>query len=483
MKKCALYTRVSTNSQAELEYGSCEAQKDKILSYINSQEGLEVYKEYSDPGFTGSNIERPALKELLKDVVEKKVEFVMTYKIDRLTRSSKDFYSLIEFFEKYGVSFVSVSERFDTSSASGRLLRNIMLTFAQFEREMTAERTKDKLNQRAEKGMWNGGNIPIGYKPEGGKLFLVSKEASAIREIFERFVSTASLARTMDLIKEKQIKSPKTGELISHNGIFTILRNPVYIGKMRWGQKLYQGIHEPIISKELFDAAQSLTKERIKVKRPLMKDYLLKGLIKCAECGSTMTPCFTNKKIRRYYYYKCVSVVKNGPSACSIKEINLEKIEGFLIENLSRLAQDKQYIDNLAFKITHESSRHAGFELTTRASQNLSTRVQEVLINFKNSIKNCSAIEKILIIKKNIKRVKFSREELQVTLFIGDTENNETFDFPNRDSGGRSARIRGGHPNSCAPDCTSGSLLQTGEANGTRTRDKRATFSRVTTTL
>ena len=129
IKKCAIYTRVSTNGQAELEYGSCEAQKDKILSYIKSQENLEVYKEYSDPGFTGSNIDRPALTELLKDIAARKVEFVMTYKIDRLTRSSKDFYALIEFFEKHGVSFVSVSERFDTSSASGRLLRNIMLTF------------------------------------------------------------------------------------------------------------------------------------------------------------------------------------------------------------------------------------------------------------------------------------------------------------------------------------------------------------------
>ena len=338
-------------------------------------------------------------------------------------------------------------------------------TFAQFEREMTAERTKDKLNQRAEKGMWNGGNIPIGYKPEGGKLLLVTKEAAAIREIFERFVSTTSLARTMDFIKEKQIKSPKTGELISVNGVFTILRNPIYIGKMRWGQKLYQGIHEPIISKELFEAAQGLTKEKLR-KKPFMKDYLLKGLIKCAECGSTMTPCYTNKKLRRYHYYKCVSVIKNGPSACSVKEINLEKIEGFLIENLIRLAHDKQYIDNLAFKITHESSRHAGLELTTRASENLSTRVQEVLISFKNSIKNCSAIEKVLIVRKIVNQIKLSREYLQVIIIIGDTENNEAFDLPGLGSDRMTARIRGGHPNSCAPDCTSVRNFKLGRLTG-----------------
>ena len=144
MKKCAIYTRVSTSMQAEVEYNSCESQRDRILSYIKSQEDLEFFKEYSDPAYSGGDIERPALKELLRDIKDKKIDVVLTYKIDRLTRSSKDFYALIEFFEKYNVSYVSVTERFDTSSPSGRLLRNIMLTLGQFEREMTSERIKDK---------------------------------------------------------------------------------------------------------------------------------------------------------------------------------------------------------------------------------------------------------------------------------------------------------------------------------------------------
>src|SRR3989338_1174692 len=159
MKKCAIYSRVSTSMQAEVEYNSCEAQRDRILSYIKSQEDLEFFKEYSDPGFSGGSLERPALKALLRDIEDKKVDEVLTYKIDRLTRSSKDFYALIEFFEKHNVSYVSVTERFDTSSPSGRLLRNIMLTFAQFEREMIVERTKDKLEQNAKKGFCNG-SIP-----------------------------------------------------------------------------------------------------------------------------------------------------------------------------------------------------------------------------------------------------------------------------------------------------------------------------------
>ena len=152
--KCAIYTRVSTDMQAEREFNSCESQEQKIKSFIKSQENMEIFKVYSDPGFTGANLERPALQELLEDVRQKKINLVIAYKIDRLTRSPKDFYHLIEIFDKHEVNFISVTERFDTSTPSGRLLRNIMLTFAQFERELTSERTRDKLLERAQKGLW-----------------------------------------------------------------------------------------------------------------------------------------------------------------------------------------------------------------------------------------------------------------------------------------------------------------------------------------
>ena len=161
---CTIYTRVSTDNQAEKEYSSCEAQEEKIKAYIRSQEGLKLYKVYSDPAFSGASLDRPALREMLDEIIAGKVDSVLTYKIDRLTRSPKDFYTLIELFDKHGVAFISVTENFDTSSPSGRLLRNIMLTFAQFEREMSAERTRDKMKARAEKGMWNGGIVPYGYK-------------------------------------------------------------------------------------------------------------------------------------------------------------------------------------------------------------------------------------------------------------------------------------------------------------------------------
>jgi len=168
--KCAIYTRVSTDNQAEVDFNSCQAQEEKIKSFINSQENLYVYKVYCDPGFSGAILERPALGQMLGEIEEGKINTVIVYKIDRLTRSPKDFYYLMEVFEQYKVDFISITERFDTSTPAGRLLRNIMLTFAQFERELTSERTRDKLQERANKGMWNGGNIPYGYVARDKRL-------------------------------------------------------------------------------------------------------------------------------------------------------------------------------------------------------------------------------------------------------------------------------------------------------------------------
>jgi len=180
IKNCAIYTRVSTDLQAEKEFSSCEAQEEKIRSFVKSQDNWQIYKVYSDAGYTGANTNRPALQELLEDIKQGKIEIILAYKIDRLTRSPKDFYQLVEIFEKYNVSFISITERFDTSTPAGRLLRNIMLTFAQFERELTSERTKDKMLERAKKGLYNGGSAPYGYQRKNKKLVINQKESEII---------------------------------------------------------------------------------------------------------------------------------------------------------------------------------------------------------------------------------------------------------------------------------------------------------------
>src|SRR3990167_1655202 len=233
MKKCAIYSRVSTSMQAEVEYNSCEAQRDRILSYIKSQEDLEFTKEYSDPGYSGGSLDRPSFQELLRDIKEKRIDAVLTYKIDRLTRSSKDFYALIEFFEKYNVSYVSVTERFDTSSPSGRLLRNIMLTFAQFEREMSSERVKDKLEQKAKKGLWNGSVPPLGYKKIDKKLVVDKRAAKLVKELFEKFVETGHFNKVMDYARKREIRSPRNKSLLIPRTLYHLLRNPIYIGKVQ----------------------------------------------------------------------------------------------------------------------------------------------------------------------------------------------------------------------------------------------------------
>jgi len=304
--QCGIYTRVSTDTQSEIEFNSCESQKEQILSYVKSQNDLEVVKIYSDAGYTGSNLNRPALQNLLNDIALGKIDCVLVYKIDRLTRSPKDFYHLIEYFDKYGVSFISTTQRFDTSTATGRLIRNIMLDFAQFEREMTVERTKDKMYQRAKKGLWNGGIAPYGYVRRDKKLAIDKKEAECIKDVYDVFLQTQSLAETRRYINSRY--RTRAGREFSKSTIFGILRNPVYMGKVRYGKGLYDGEHKAIIPEGKYLKVQTLIKRPVpRMETKIDRDYLLAGLIRCGECGSIMTPTYTKKKKgngeSKYIYY------------------------------------------------------------------------------------------------------------------------------------------------------------------------------------
>ncbi|MFH2145093.1 MAG: recombinase family protein, partial [Candidatus Omnitrophota bacterium] len=364
--QCAIYTRVSTDNQAEVEFNSCKAQEEKIKSFIKSQDNMEIFNIYSDAGFTGANIERPAMQQMLSDIQQGKINLVISYKIDRLTRSPKDFYQLIELFEKYNVDFISVTERFDTSTPAGRLLRNIMLTFAQFERELTSERTKDKMLQRAQKGMWNGGNVPFGYLAEDKKLRVAEQDAEKVKEIFNSYITDQSTANIYQKLKDQNI-------YLSKSRISSILRNPIYTGKLRYSGQNHKGNHEAIISNEIFDLTQELHKKKLRNLR-LYKNYPLARLVKCEECGSYMTPCHTNKKsrgkIRRYYYYRCTSTFKKEWKNCSTKQVSANRLEDFIFDNLQRISLDKQYIDSLIFKLNHGApDGRSGLELTLDSSQ------------------------------------------------------------------------------------------------------------------
>jgi len=427
-KNCAIYTRVSTDNQTEKEFSSCEAQEQKIKSFIASQNNWEVFRVYSDAGYSGAILERPALQQLLSDMKGEKIDIVLVYKIDRLTRSPKDFYQLIEFFEQAKIDFISITERFDTSTPAGRLLRNIMLTFSQFERELTSERTKDKMLERAKKGMANGGLTPYGYIRQDKKLIPHPKEAEEIKSIFEKYLETQSLSAVYKFLKEKGIKN-HSGKNFSKTNIAHILRNVVYLGKIKHNNEIYQGIHEPIISDEIFGLAQKIHKEKQKNFR-VYKNFLFGGLVNCEECGSKMTSCFTNKrdgrKLKRYYYYRCTSTLQQNWQACSIKQVSAERLENFCLENLERISVDKNYLENLVFRINHGSNpefknseipHRAGYELTKSCSKFSPEIISKTLKFFLSELKTKKGIEKNLWARNFIEKIIYSKEYIKFSLF------------------------------------------------------------------
>lgn len=415
---CAIYTRVSTDNQAEKEFNSCESQNERIKSFIHSQENMTLYDIYSDQGYSGSTLKRPSFQKLLQDISKGAIDCILTYKIDRLTRSPKDFYFLVELFDKYNVDFISVTERFDTSSPSGRLLRNIMLTFAQFEREMTSERTKDKMLERAKKGLWNGGPAPFGYNRKDKKLVINRKDAKSIQFLFDTFIQTKSLAETYDIVRRKNILNKK-GNILSKSHLVYIIQNLLYLGKIKYKNEVYEGLHDPIISLDQFNMAQKVFKAK-KKRITLTKAFLFTGLIKCDDCGSSMTPCFVNKNIRkRYYYYRCVSTFKHSWDSCNLKQINADKLEDYVIDKLTEISKDNNYVENWIFRLNHtyRTGHHSGLELSKEKLLLDPKGVQEHLGKFLETLEKLSEIDKISWVKEHIKKIVYAKNEIRVTLY------------------------------------------------------------------
>lgn len=314
--RCAIYTRKSTDEGLEKEFNTLEAQREAGENYIRSMkhQGWVILPEhYDDGGFSGGSLKRPALKQLLSDVEAGKVDMIVVYKIDRLTRSLLDFAQLVKIFEKHCCSFVSVTQHFNTCDSMGKLTLNILLSFAQFERELGAERVRDKIAASKKKGMWTGGPLPLGYDSKNKKLVINKEEAEIVRFIFEDYKRTGSQFQTVRDVNEKGYKPKermtKTGKNISkgsfnHAMISNILNNPVYLGKVVYKGELYDGQHKAIISQELWDEVKSLRKANLgEAFRPsrVIKHSLLKGLIECEYCGA-MTPT-RSKHGNKYYEY------------------------------------------------------------------------------------------------------------------------------------------------------------------------------------
>jgi site-specific DNA recombinase len=317
--RCAVYTRKSSEEGLEQEFNSLHAQREACEAYISSQrsEGwVLVRDEYDDGGISGGTLERPGLQRLLADIEDGLVDVVVVYKIDRLSRSLMDFSKLVEVFDRNGVTFVSVTQSFNTTTSMGRLTLNILLSFAQFEREVTAERIRDKVKASRMKGMWMGGPVPFGYEVNERKLVINAEEAAKVRHIFQRFIELGSGTVLAKELRRDGVCN-KQGRLIDKGYLYKLLNNRVYRGDAMHKGTAYPGEHEAIIDPQLWERVHAILQESPRKRANNTRaetPALLKGLI-FTESGVAMTPTSTNKGSRRYRYYVSMDVLKNREGA------------------------------------------------------------------------------------------------------------------------------------------------------------------------
>ena len=316
-RRCAIYTRKSTEDGLDQAFNSLHAQREACAAYVLSQagEGWELINElYDDGGWSGGNMARPGLKQLLADVDAGRVDVIVVYKVDRLTRSLADFARIVDTLDKAGASFVSVTQAFNTTSSMGRLTLNVLLSFAQFEREVTSERIRDKVAASKRKGMWIGGPVPIGYRLADRKLVSEEAEAVVVRLIFERYVALRSIGVLADELAECGVRTKvrvfRDGRVVggipfTTGPLASLIKNPVYIGKVAHRGALHDGEHEAIIEEGLWDEVQSILAMN-RCERRLGKNTrypsLLTGLLLDPD-GRPMSPTFASKGSQRHHYY------------------------------------------------------------------------------------------------------------------------------------------------------------------------------------
>ena len=326
MRRCAIYTRKSSEEGLEQGFNSLHAQRDACESFIKSQagEGWRLVKAaYNDGGLSGGTMERPALQRLLSDIRDKLIDVVLVYKVDRLTRSLGDFAKMVEVFDAHGVSFVSVTQQFNTTTSMGRLTLNVLLSFAQFEREVTGERIRDKIAASKKKGVWMGGTVPLGYDWCDRRLVINPAEAVTVRHIFDRYLKL----RSVRLLKEelthegivskirlscKGIKSG--GQPFSRGALYELLANPIYLGEIRHGKVRHPGRHQAIVDRKLWECVQRQLREQAAHHRTIGRGAVLSPLAGKLfdEKGQPLYACGANKSGRRYRYYVSRKVIQGS---------------------------------------------------------------------------------------------------------------------------------------------------------------------------
>jgi DNA invertase Pin-like site-specific DNA recombinase len=347
-QRCAIYTRKSTEHNLDLAFNSLDAQREACEAYIKSQshEGWKLIPtHFDDGGLSGASLDRPALQSLLEQVRAKKIDIVVVYKVDRLTRSLADFAKLVELFDEHEVSFVSVTQSFNTTSSMGRLTLNVLLSFAQFEREVIGERVRDKIAASKRKGIWVGGPVPLGYRAVGKKLAIVAEQADLVRKIFALYIelgSVGALARALDSQgvrpKPRQLANgqSKAAERYTIGPLAHMLKNRFYVGEVAYRGEVHKGEHPAIVDREVFDLVQAMLAERT-VTRMLKRGnspHLLTGLI-FDDRGNPMSPTHANKNGVRYRYYTSHALLQRRKEhAGSVARVSAPEVETLVCDAL-----------------------------------------------------------------------------------------------------------------------------------------------------
>ena len=436
-KIAALYCRVSRFDKYSDKFSSVEVQEKKLRGYCDL-EGWDIHDVYVDVNITGSTLDRPEFNRLMSDAKLGKFNVLFGYKIDRISRSNKDWHYLLEEMEELGIAIRTVSPQLNTADATGRLIRDILISFSQFELDIGKERTFDKMYEMANRGLFTGGTIPIGYQSNDKKLVVIQIESVLIKDIFKQYLSISMPAQIAKALNKKGHTTPlkkfKTGNTyggkpFNANIISKILKNPIYAGYTSWAGELFKGKHEAIIKKKDWEKVQSMMEPKKYAPRTgTGTKLLLTGLVKCGYCDSFMTSQPTSKKMKdgtkkKYWYYRCTNAAKHGADSCNNRQISAPTLDDFILTFASKLACDDKYVETVFKDVSKKNKQKIKIIQTDiKRFDGQISAIDKKIINYTNAISQSKNVVLTPLIDKMEKltnqREEFEKNKAKHKLFI-----------------------------------------------------------------